>query len=259
MLKLNPLQHFTFNQNVVAIFIKIKGTKMKQFIVYKHINKVNRKIYIGITSQKSIDRWGSNGKRYKRHTYFANAIQKYGWDNFEHKILIHGLTEEQAKRWETKLIKFYKCNNHSYGYNSTFGGDLNIPNDKTIQKILNTRRLKGIDYNGKNNPNYGKHHSEETKRKISKALKGKRCKENHHNYGKHLSEETKQIIKRKNQLYKNRCKKVYCPELHKVFFSVKEVYRQLGIDFSSVSKVCRGINKKAGGFTFTYDIPKNLL
>ena len=43
---------------------------------------------------------------------------------------------------------------------------------------------------GKNHPLYGKHHSEETKRKMSEA---KKC-ENNPLYSKHLSEETKKKI-----------------------------------------------------------------
>ena len=49
---------------------------------------------------------------------------------------------------------------------------------------------------GENHPNYGKHLSEETKKKISESLSG----ENHPNYGKHLSEETKSRIGRANSI-----------------------------------------------------------
>lgn len=43
---------------------------------------------------------------------------------------------------------------------------------------------------GENNNMYGRHHSEETKKKMSEALKG----ENHPLYGKHRSEETRKKI-----------------------------------------------------------------
>ena len=59
---------------------------MKNFIVYRHVNEVNGKVYIGITCQSLNDRW-RNGKGYGKSTHFAHAIQKYGWDNFEHEIL----------------------------------------------------------------------------------------------------------------------------------------------------------------------------
>ena len=54
------------------------------FLVYKHTNKENGKVYIGITSQEPKRRW-QNGAGYYG-TYFYYAIQKYGWDGFEHDI-----------------------------------------------------------------------------------------------------------------------------------------------------------------------------
>lgn len=47
---------------------------------------------------------------------------------------------------------------------------------------------------GENNPNYGRHHSEEAKKKMSESLKGKMTGENAPMYGKHRSEETKRKI-----------------------------------------------------------------
>ena len=48
------------------------------YIVYIHRNKINDKKYIGITKRTTIERWGSNGQRYKKsNPYFYNAIEKY--------------------------------------------------------------------------------------------------------------------------------------------------------------------------------------
>lgn len=90
--------------------------------VYKHTNKINNKIYIGITQQKLEKRW-QRGYGYKEQSYFYNAIKKYGWDNFNHELLFDGLTEEQAKEKEIELIKYYKSNNRKYGYNLSQGGE----------------------------------------------------------------------------------------------------------------------------------------
>ena len=51
-------------------------------------------------------------------------------------------------------------------------------------------RLHQKAMKGENNNMYGRHHSEETRKKMSEALKG----ENHPLYGKHRSEETRKKI-----------------------------------------------------------------
>lgn len=51
---------------------------------------------------------------------------------------------------------------------------------------------------GEKNPFYGKKHSEETRKKISEANKGKRTKEESYWYGKHLSDETKEKLRLAN-------------------------------------------------------------
>lgn len=97
--------------------------KGKEYKVYYHKNKINNKYYIGITKQNVNKRWGKNGKNYYTQ-YFGYAIQKYGWDNFEHGILFDNLTETEAKNKEIELIKKYNSL-HPNGYNLTVGGDTN--------------------------------------------------------------------------------------------------------------------------------------
>lgn len=96
---------------------------MKNFCVYKHTNKLNNKIYIGITSQKPEERW-NNGNGYIGCTRFYNSIKKYGWDNFEHEVIFSNLTEDEAKQKEIELISEYNSSDENYGYNLRLGGDL---------------------------------------------------------------------------------------------------------------------------------------
>ena len=88
--------------------------------VYCHTNKLNGKKYIGITKTSLQKRW-RDGKGYKGSTKFYFAIQKYGWDNFNHEVLCENLTEKQAKDKEVELIK--KWNTQENGYNTSSGGD----------------------------------------------------------------------------------------------------------------------------------------
>lgn len=118
------------------------------YCVYVHINKYNNKVYVGITSRKPQVRWQS-GQGYKNNKHFYSAIQKYGWDSFQHEILYKFLTKEQACQKEKELIAYYNSNNSNYGYNQTIGGE-------------------GVTGAG------GWKHTEETKLKMSLGHKGKK-------------------------------------------------------------------------------------
>lgn len=91
------------------------------YCIYKHINLINGKIYIGQTCQKPEYRW-NHGNGYKGSPRFYSAIQKYGWKNFKHEILFSNLTLEEANEIEDSLIKEYKSNSLEYGYNLDNGG-----------------------------------------------------------------------------------------------------------------------------------------
>ena len=93
----------------------------QKYVVYVHINKINGKKYVGITKEKPERRWGKNGCRYKTGV-FSKAIAKYGWDNFEHKILFENLSQIEAQKKEIDLIKELRSFANEYGYNSTKGG-----------------------------------------------------------------------------------------------------------------------------------------
>lgn len=69
---------------------------MKSFVIYKHTNLINNKVYIGQTCQELSRRWRPHGEGYKDSPKFWTAIQKYGWENFAHEIIETDLTQEEA-------------------------------------------------------------------------------------------------------------------------------------------------------------------
>ena len=173
-------------------------TNEKKWCVYMHINKINNKSYIGITSNKPENRWGNCGDGYKRNPAMWGAIQKYGWDSFEHIIWADKLSEKEAKEWEIRLIMLFQTNcckyrDPSYGYNLTDGGEGmcgHIFSEEHRAKIRAARLgSKASDETKKklSEIRKGRKLSEESKKKISDAHKA----EKNINYGKSLSEETK--------------------------------------------------------------------
>ena len=93
-----------------------------KYIVYCHTNKINNKKYIGQTYRSLETRSGSNGCGYKECPYFYRAIQKHGWDNFEHEVLFENLSKKSADRIEKILIQTFKTQDTDYGYNIQNGG-----------------------------------------------------------------------------------------------------------------------------------------
>ena len=168
------------------------------YCVYMHINKINNKKYIGITCKNPPeDRWGQNGSKYKKdQACFYRAIQKYGWENFEHIIWAENLFEYEAKSIEVALIATYKTNvsrwhDEAQGYNMTDGGEGARGREWSEEtRIKMSEALKGR-FVGENNPFYGKHHTEECKKIMSELKKSMYVGENHPFYGKNHTEEAK--------------------------------------------------------------------
>lgn len=234
----------------------------KTWCVYIHTNQINHKVYIGITSQNPEKRWGKNGNRYKKNQpVFYNAIQKYGWNNFRHIIFAENLSKDEAMNMEIRLIALYKSNCHrhtnpEYGYNMTDGGEGavgTIRSEETKEKLSRIAKKQMEDplmiellrqkklglYNGNKNPHYGKKHSDDARKKISKATKTRLSKpENNPRYGtgRHVIQ-----LSLDNE---------YLEE----YISADEAQRKTGINRSSIRRCC-DINHKqktAGGFKWVY-------
>lgn len=218
------------------------------YTVYQHKNKINGKVYIGITSRAPKDRWGANGCNYKTSPHFYAAIQKYGWDNFEHNILFENLTKEQACTKEQELIESFNSMNREFGYNTTSGGEIFTLNE-------DARKKKSISMLGNKN-GAGHPCSEEKRAKISKAQKGKQLTEEHKEKlsiaatQRHVacSEEKKKKLST-NYPYK---KKVYCEELDRIFDSVQQCGKELGIAATNISKLCNGRGQTLKGYHLKY-------
>lgn len=133
------------------------------YTVYIHIFP-NNKVYIGITKMGIKNRW-LNGKGYKTCRKLNFAIQKYGWENVKHEILYEHLTKEEAEQKEIELIVKYNSTDDNFGYNIEKGGNhQGKMSDETKRKLSAIMKGKNI---GEKNGMYGKHHSIETRKKIS--------------------------------------------------------------------------------------------
>lgn len=132
--------------------------------IYLIQNRQGRKGYVGKTTDPT--------ERFRKHKcgnsgskYLNRAVKKEGWENFSLEILEEvpeSNLNEREGYWIQELGTLVPG-----GYNLTLGGE-GVPG---LRHTEESRRSMSIHSSGKYHPMYGKHHSEETKRKISRAHK----------------------------------------------------------------------------------------
>lgn len=234
------------------------------YIVYAHINKINGKMYIGLTKQRPEERW-RKGKGYKSSPHFYSSIMKYGWNNFVHLILFDKLTKDEAKNLEIMLISKYKTRNKLYGYNLTKGGDDGngspIPFE-VKEKIKQTLSKKVVQLSKKDNSLINTYDSlintydslidAEKQTGISSKHISRCClKQRKSTKGYHWMF-YEDYLNNGFNIGDTQTKKVICVEKNKIFNSIKEASDFIGVSPASVCNCCKGKTKTSGGYTWNY-------
>lgn len=164
-----------------------------------------------------------------------------------------------ANKLEEQLIKLYKTTDDRYGYNIKLGGSNHTHSEETKKKIgeANKLALQGNKWSeaqkelmsnmfkGEGNPFFGKHHTEETKQKISQNRKGKMSGIQHPLFGKHRTKEELEKISINRQGKGG--KQVLCIETGEIFNCMMDAARQYNLKTSAgIGQCCIGKAKSAG-------------
>lgn len=184
-----------FGENSIILF----GENKTRYLVYKTVNLINGKIYIGQHTTKNI-KDGYNGSG----DLIIKAISKYGRKNFKRYLVEFCNNIEHLNEREIYWISHYKSDDLNIGYNIAPGGTLRL-SEASKKKISET--LKKKYEAGLLKTKLGFKHSEESKNKMSETRKAKflsgelkvniptiteefreRCRER--NLGKKLSKES---------------------------------------------------------------------
>ena len=200
---------------------------IKSWSVYVHINKLNGKKYFGITSKDPERRW-LKGKGYRDNPHFRAAIEKYGWDGFDHIVLFSNLPCEFAKKVECEAIAFWNTIDMNNGYNMTLGGDGTLgcyPSDETRKKLSESRRRENL--------------SDETRRRKSKAMKARKLSDEHK---RKIGEGNSKSIKMYDLL----------GNFIKTFPSARAAEVELNISHSHISQCCHGKRISTGGYKWQF-------
>ena len=181
---------------------------MKHYL-YKIINIETNQYYVGVRSHKD-----PISDKYMG----SSSIWTKDWIKKNKDVLIKEIinesfqTREDANIGEVELLK--KCESDDFCINCLYKRIPSHLGIKQSEEWIN-KRIRFGEENGM----YGKHHSEETKQKLSDKLKGReisqeaREKIGNFNRGKIVSEETKQkqSITKKQKIASGEIKKTYKP------------------------------------------------
>lgn len=176
-------------------------------IIYKIINLVNNKFYIGSTTNKKV-RFRQHRKLLRGNRHHCKHLQaswnKYGESKFEFVVVEEVAQEHSLQMIEDTYLVQHVGKEYCYnsGYSSeapwrnappevtpNFGRTMQLSQKEQISKTL--KDFYAVDYF--NHPRVGKKHSEETRLKI-RQNRTPTSGENHYRYGKTLSEEVKKKI-----------------------------------------------------------------
>lgn len=175
--------------------------------IYKITNLINGKIYVGRTGSSVLSRFGAHKRRarFGDSTHLYRAIRKYGEENFTVEEICVCFDAEATVLAEMELIAAYQANNREIGYNMSDGGDggefgrvltdetkekirqasLKVGKERAVKmvqsKIERGTTGKGVAKHSEEHKNKiselmsGREISDETKVKMSKVRKGKKC------------------------------------------------------------------------------------
>lgn len=221
------------------------------YYIYMHINKINGKIYIGQTKNCE-KRWRCNGRMYKPkeggQSRFWNAINKYGWNNFEHRVIMICNSREEANLIERKLIKEYKTQDENFGYNIADGGGSPCIYQNWTEEQKEQYR-KDCSKRAKElweDKDYREKHFQSMK----KALNTKEHKELMSQIMRQRYSNPEEIEKQKVRMRQIKGTPIRCIETNQVFCSISEANEFLGKSLHSlaINDCLRGKSKTGHGY-----------
>lgn len=254
--------------------------KEKMFsCIYLWINLIDNKKYVG-QAQYFYQRM-QNYKTKGATPYLQNAIDKYGIENFDIKILEKCPIDKLDER-EQYWMDFYRSYDKENGYNickyaSTTRGYKYT--EEVKQKIKKTRSMR--EYQklcGELNGMYGKHLTEEARQRIgenskklwqnseyrkmqSERMSGEKnyfynvhlYGELNPRYGKHCTEETKEKIASKLRGRPNlACSiPIICIETNKIYSSMTMAAKELNTYASAIKIAVDNPNRTCKGYHFS--------
>ena len=116
--------------------------------IYKITNTVNGMVYIGKSTHDAVKTRINKHLNGNGNEYIKNSVRKHGIEVFTYEILHDSILPKFLDMLEIEEIAKHNCVRPN-GFNLTHGGDGGIPSEET-------RRKKSESLKGKKNPMFGK-------------------------------------------------------------------------------------------------------
>lgn len=144
------------------------------YCIYMH-TAPNGKAYVGMTKDYIRRCRDHQATHVSKCRLFSAAIQKHGWGNFEHEVLLTGLTLDVANDMEDDIIMLFNTLSPN-GYNLKRGGRHAALTEDAKAKMSATHTGKKMSPESREKMSIAKagfRHSEQTKLAIGAHWKGK--------------------------------------------------------------------------------------
>lgn len=218
--------------------------------IYRAYDKINNKNYIGQTITSIEERWNQHilkAQRGSKNNFHKKLIQ-VGIENFEisclESVVLDTRKEMVDKLNELEIKYIEQFDSFKNGYNSNSGGNGDKSHCKTKVICLET----GVEFDSVVQASREMNICRTT---IFSVLRGECISAEGYTFRKIKNGEILHFDRKKQPKGIGE-KQVICLETGKIFDSVAQVERELGISKSQVSRTCKGKQKATMGLTFRY-------
>lgn len=213
-------------------------------VIYK-ISSPSGRLYIGQTRnlRKRINAYKCDIEKNMKDIKLHNSLRKYGWDAHVLEIVeevADELLNEREIHWIAELKTY--CYEYPKGLNMTRGGDGQC---STWMHNIERRKKQAERFTGEGNPFYGKHHTDDFKKK--KAKQSSEYNKKHNITIPEWGVEKGRKAKRRE---------IVCYDLNGVFVkeysSLALASADLNMHHSSISDSLKNRRSQAKGYVFRY-------
>lgn len=231
-------------------------------LIYKIVNLINNKIYIGQTKKSLKDRSWYHKNRLKRSKHNNQHLQHswnlYGEHNFKFEVVeyLNLSNGWNLSELEVFYIKSYKSHDMKHGYNLTYGGEGVKPTQETKDKISKSLKANNFSPSKEARERHsllmtGRRHTKDAIEKITRNHFSKNPTYINPNRGKKLTNEQK-FKRRESCKHTKIIARIIETGVEICFRTIDMARKYFNIHHNTVIKCVKGVIPQYKGVVFEY-------